>query len=206
MRKVVLSSGNQHKINEIKDILKDLNFEVVSKNDIGFRDFDVEEDKITLEGNAFKKAEELHKLVKGIVLADDTGLFVNALNGEPGVYSARYAGEPASDKSNRELLLKNLKDVPAEKRTAYFKTVIAIVFEDGRKVMAEGRVDGKIGYEEKGQNGFGYDSLFIVENTNKTFAEMSEEEKNKISHRARALMNLKKKLEDMVSENNSNKR
>lgn len=206
MRKVVLSSGNQHKINEIKDILKDLNFEVVSKNDIGFRDFDVEEDKITLEGNAFKKAEELHKLVKGIVLADDTGLFVNALNGEPGVYSARYAGVPASDKSNRELLLKNLKDVPAEKRTAYFKTVIAIVFEDGRKVMAEGRVDGKIGYEEKGQNGFGYDSLFIVENTNKTFAEMSEEEKNKISHRARALMNLKKKLEDMVSENNSNKR
>ncbi len=206
MRKVVLSSGNQHKINEIKDILKDLNFEVVSKNDIGFRDFDVEEDKITLEGNAFKKAEELHKLVKGIVLADDTGLFVNALNGEPGVYSARYAGVPASDKSNRELLLKNLKDVPAEKRTAYFKTVIAIVFEDGRKVMAEGRVDGKIGYEEKGQNGFGYDSLFIVENTNKTFAEMSEEEKNKISHRAMALMNLKKKLEDMVSENNSNKR
>ena len=206
MRKVVLSSGNQHKINEIKDILKDLNFEVVSKNDIGFKDFDVEEDKTTLEGNAFKKAEELHKLVKGIVLADDTGLFVNALNGEPGVYSARYAGVPASDKSNRELLLKNLKDVPAEKRTAHFKTVIAIVFEDGRKVMAEGRVDGKIGYEEKGQNGFGYDSLFIVENTNKTFAEMSEEEKNKISHRARALMNLKKKLEDMVSENNSNKR
>lgn len=205
MRKVVLSSGNQHKINEIKDILKSLNFEVVSKNDIGFKDFDVDEDKTTLEENAFKKAEELHKLVKGIVLADDTGLFVDSLNGAPGVYSARYAGEPTSDKNNRELLLKNLKDVPVEKRTAHFKTVIAIVFEDGSKMMAEGRVDGKIGFEEKGLNGFGYDSLFIVEDTNKTFAEMPEEEKNKISHRARALINLKKKLEDIVSENNCNK-
>jgi len=195
IRKIVLSSGNKHKIEEIKYILRDMPFEVVSKDDLGYKDFDVVEDGVTLEENAFKKAEELHKLVNGIVLADDTGLFVDALNGEPGVYSARYAGEPASDKNNRLMLLENLKGFPMEKRTAHFKTVIAVVFEDGTKMTAEGRVNGKIAFEERGQNGFGYDSLFIVSDTGKTFAEMYEEEKNKISHRARALINLKEKLE-----------
>lgn len=197
IRKIVLSSGNKHKISEIKDILKDMPYEIISKNDLGYEEFDVEEDGDTLEKNAFKKAEELHKLIKGIVIADDTGLFVDALNGEPGVYSARYAGEHCSYKDNNILLLKKLKDVPLEKRTAYFKTVIAVVFEDGSKITAEGTVNGKIDFEERGQNGFGYDPLFIVEETGETFAEMSDEEKNKISHRARALMNLKKKLEDL---------
>ncbi|MGD9566741.1 MAG: XTP/dITP diphosphatase [Sedimentibacter sp.] len=195
IRKIVLSSGNKHKVSEIKDILKDMPFEVVSKDDLGYIDFDVTEDGKTLEENAFKKAEELHNTVEGIVLADDTGLFVDALNGEPGVYSARYAGEPTSDKNNRVLLLKNLKDVSMEKRTAYFKTVIAVVFDDGSRMTAEGTVKGKIALSERGQNGFGYDSLFIVEDTGKTFAEMTDEEKNQVSHRARALMNLKKKLE-----------
>lgn len=205
IRRIVLSSGNKHKINEIKFILKDMPYEVLSKDELGFTDFDVEEDGKTLEENAFKKAEELHRLVKGIVIADDTGLFVHALNGEPGVYSARYAGEPVSYKNNNILLLKNLKEVPAEKRTAHFKTVIAVIFEDGSRMTAEGRVDGKIAFEERGENGFGYDPLFIVEETDKTFAEMSDEEKNIISHRARALMNLKEKLED-AGENTSNQR
>jgi len=204
IRKVILSSGNKHKITEIKDIFENMPFEVVSKNDIGYEDFDVEEDGSTLEENAFKKAEALHGLVKGIVIADDTGLFVDALNGDPGVYSARYAGEPVSYKDNNNLLLRNIKDVPAEKRTAHFKTVIAVVFEDGSR-MTEGTVSGKIAFEERGQNGFGYDPLFIVEDTGKTFAEMTEEEKNKISHRARALMNLRKKLEE-TGENISNQR
>lgn len=203
IRRIVLSSGNKHKITEIKHILRDMPFEVVSKDDLGYTDFDVVEDGKTLEENAFKKAEELHRLVGGIVIADDTGLFVDSLNGEPGVYSARYAGEPVSNKNNNILLLKNLMNVPVEKRTAHFKTIIAIIFEDGRRIMAEGRVDGKIGFEERGKNGFGYDPLFIVEETEKTFAEMTEEEKNQISHRARALMNLKEKLED-VGENISN--
>lgn len=203
IRKVILSSGNKHKISEIKDILKNMPFEVVSKDALGYEDFDVEEDGETLEANAFKKAEELHRLVNGIVIADDTGLFVDALNGEPGVYSARYAGEPVSYTENNNLLLKNLEGVPTEKRTAHFKTVIAVVLEDGSNFTAEGAVNGKIAFEEKGQNGFGYDPLFIVENTGKTFAEMTEEEKNKISHRARALMNLKEKLED-IGENISN--
>ncbi len=204
IRKVVLSSGNKHKISEIKDILKNMPFEVISKDDLGYEDFDVVEDGETLEANAFKKAGELHRLVKGIVIADDTGLFVDALNGDPGVYSARYAGETVSYKENNNLLLKNLKDVPMEKRTAYFKTVIAVIFEDGSKITAEGTVCGKIAFEERGQNGFGYDPLFIVEDTGRTFAEMTDEEKNKISHRARALMNLKEKLEG-IGENISNK-
>ncbi len=196
MRKVILSSGNKHKISEIKDILKGMSFEVVSKDDLGYTDFEVEEDGNTLEENAFKKAEELHRLVKGIVIADDTGLFVDALNGDPGVYSARYAGEPVSYEENNILLLRNLKDVPTEKRTAHFKTVMAVIFEDGRRMSAEGRVDGTIAFEERGKNGFGYDPLFIVEDTGRTFSEMTEEEKNNVSHRARALRNLREKLEE----------
>jgi len=203
--KIILSSGNKHKINEITDILKNMPFDVVSKDELGYKDFDVVEDGSTLEENAFKKAEELHMLVKGIVIADDTGLFVDALNGEPGVYSARYAGESVSYKDNNNLLLKNLKNVPMEKRTAKFKTVIAVVFEDGSKIMAEGTCSGKIAFEERGENGFGYDPLFIVDGVDKTFAEMTEEEKNKISHRAKALLNLKKKLEE-TSESSGIKR
>lgn len=203
--KIILSSGNKHKINEIKDILKNMPFDVVSKDDLGYKDFDVVEDGSTLEENAFKKAEELHMLVKGIVIADDTGLFVDALNGEPGVYSARYAGESVSYKDNNNLLLKNLKNFPMEKRTAKFKTVIAVVFEDGKRIMAEGTCSGKIAFEERGENGFGYDPLFIVDGVDKTFAEMTEEEKNKISHRAKALLNLKKKLEE-TSESSGIKR
>lgn len=202
-RQIILSSGNMHKISEIRNILKDMPFEIVSKDDLGYEDFDVVEDGETLESNAFKKAEELHNLVDGIVIADDTGLFVDALSGEPGVYSARYAGEHVSYKENNKLLLKNLEGIPIEKRTAYFKTVMAVVFEDGKKIIAQGCVKGKIAFEEKGENGFGYDPLFIVEDTGKTFAEMTAEEKNKVSHRARALMNLKEKLE-VLDENTGN--
>lgn len=196
MRKIILSSSNSNKIIEIRDILKNMPFDVISKDDMGYGHFDVEENGKSLEENAFKKAEELHKLTGEIVIADDTGLFVDALNGEPGIYSARYAGEPVSYENNNNLLLKNLNGVPMRKRTAYFKTTIAVVFEDGKKMTAEGSLKGKIAYEKRGENGFGYDPLFIVEGTGKTFAEMTEEEKNKISHRAIALMNLREKLED----------
>lgn len=199
-RRIILSTGNLHKVNEIKGILKDMPFEVISKNDLGFKDFDVVEDGTTLKENALKKAEELHKLTKGIVIADDTGLYVDALDGEPGVYSARYAGENATDADNNKLLLNKLKDVPEEKRTAFFETVIAIVLEDGSKLMAEGICRGSIAFRERGERGFGYDPLFVVEGTNKTFSEMTEEEKNKISHRANALINLKDKLEALFED------
>jgi XTP/dITP diphosphohydrolase len=204
-RRIILSTGNVHKVNEIKGILKDMPFEVVSKDDLGYRDFDVVEDGSTLQENALKKAEELHKLTKGIVIADDTGLFVDALNGEPGVYSARYAGEDATYAENNILLLSKLKDVPKEKRTAHFKTVIAVILEDRSKLLAEGICRGHIALQERGTRGFGYDPLFVVEGTDKTFSEMTEEEKNKISHRANALINLKDKLEAVI-ENFGDKR
>lgn len=194
-RKIILSSGNEHKVREIKEILKDMSFEVVSKNDLGFKDFEVVEDGDTLEENAFKKVTELGKLVKGIIIADDTGLYVDALEGDPGVYSARYAGEPTSDERNNRLLLDNMMHIPMEKRTAVFKTVIAVMLETGEKIKAEGLCKGKIGFEPKGNNGFGYDPLFVVEETGKTFAQMSDQEKNQISHRAKALFNLRAKLE-----------
>jgi XTP/dITP diphosphohydrolase len=200
MRRIILSSGNKHKINEIKDILKDLPFEIVSKDDLGYKDFEVVEDGNTLEENAIKKAEELHKLTKGIVIADDTGLFVDVLKGQPGVHSARYAGEPVSYSANNQLLLKNLENVPKEGRGAYFKTVIAVIFENGNRLLVEGTIRGHIAFQERGTNGFGYDPLFVVEGTDRTFAELTEEEKNQISHRAIALKNLKEKLEAAIED------
>lgn len=199
IRKIILSSGNKHKIKEIKNILNDMPFDIVSKDDMGFSDLDVVEDGETLEENAFKKAVELSKLTNGIIIADDTGLYVDALDGQPGVYSARYAGEHVSYVDNNELLLKNLKNIPIEKRTAFFKTVVAVVLENGERLMTEGICKGKIALEPRGENGFGYDPLFVVEGTDRTFSEMTDEEKNEISHRAKALLNLKEKLEEIIS-------
>jgi len=204
-RKIILSSGNKHKVKEIKDILKKMPFDVVSKDEIGFEDFDVIEDGETLEENALKKATELKKLINGIVIADDTGLFVDVLDGQPGVYSARYAGENVSYIDNNNLLLENLKDVPLDKRTAHFKTVVAVLLENDEYFMAEGVLKGRIGFEPKGENGFGYDPLFILEGTDKTLSEITDDEKNKISHRAKALLNLKERLEKIAGENISTK-
>ncbi len=204
-RKIILSSGNKHKVKEIKDILKKMPFDVVSKDEIGFEDFDVIEDGETLEENALKKATELKKLINGIVIADDTGLFVDVLDGQPGVYSARYAGENVSYIDNNNLLLENLKDVPLDKRTAHFKTVVAVLLENDEYFMAEGVLKGRIGFEPKGKNGFGYDPLFILEGTDKTLSEITDDEKNKISHRAKALLNLKERLEKIAGENISTK-
>ena len=201
-RRIILSTGNLHKVNEIKGILKGMPFDVVTKDDLGYQDFDVVEDGKTLEENALKKAQELHKLTKGIVIADDTGLYVDVLKGEPGVYSARYAGENATYAENNKLLLNKLKDVPVEKRTAYFKTVIAVILEDGSRLMAEGICRGTIAFQERGKRGFGYDPLFVVED-GKPFLNDSGRE-NKISHRANALNNLREKLEEVI-ENSGDK-
>lgn len=131
MVRVVLSSGNQHKISELKSILGEFDLEVISKNDIGYEDFEVEEDGETLEENSMKKAMELWKKTGDIVIADDTGLFVEYLDGEPGVYSARYSGEDATYEDNNKLLLKKLENVPVQKRKAYFKTVVSIIDSEG---------------------------------------------------------------------------
>lgn len=191
---LILSTGNIHKVEEIKDILKDLSVEVLSKKDLGLQNLSIEEDGITLEENAIKKAKVLAKKVKGIVVADDTGLFVDYLNGMPGVYSSRYSGKNVTYEENNKKLLRELKGVPLEERTAYFETIIAIVAEDGKVRTVSGKCEGKIGFEPKGNEGFGYDPLFIVDGHDKTFAELGENVKNKISHRAKALEKFKKEL------------
>ena len=191
MREIVLSTDNVNKLREIREILEDLDIKIYGKSDIEGLDFEVIEDGDTLYDNALKKASAMAERVDFAVLADDTGLFVKALNGEPGVHSARYASEH-DDKKNREKLLNNLKD--KEDRSAYFKTEIILIDEDKNIIPIEGVCPGKISLEERGDNGFGYDSIFIPDGFDKTFAEMSHEEKNEISHRSRALKNLRDKL------------
>lgn len=191
MRKIVLSTDNKNKLREIREILEDLDVKIYGKSDIDGMDFEVIEDGDTLYDNALKKASAMAERVDYAVLADDTGLFVNALNGEPGVHSARYASEH-DDKKNIEKLLNNLKD--KDDRSAYFKTQIILIDEEKNIIPIEGVCPGKISLEEKGENGFGYDSIFIPDGYDKTFAEMSHEEKNEISHRSRALKNLRDKL------------
>lgn len=200
MKKLVLSTNNKGKIEELKNILQSLEVRVLSKSDIGLGELEVIEDGETLEANALKKAREIYINLEEkdntIVLADDTGLFVEALKGKPGVYSARYAGEDADPKKNNIKLLENLKGI--DKRQAYFETIIALILPGGKELTVSGRCYGKIGYEKKGENGFGYDPLFIVDGYNKTFAELDSSVKNKISHRALALNKVREKLQELV--------
>lgn len=187
MKEIVISTDNVDKLQEIKEILADFSLEILSKKDVGLGDLEVIEDQDTLKGNALLKARAIYKRVHKSVLADDTGLFVEALNGAPGVYSARYAGEDCSYKDNREKLLADLKGVPREKRGAYFETCIVYIDERGEEHSVHGRVKGFILTEERGTGGFGYDAVFMPEGETRSFSEMREKEKNAISHRKRAL-------------------
>jgi XTP/dITP diphosphohydrolase len=157
MRKLVIASDNQNKVNEIKEILKGLPLEILSKNEVGLKNLVVEEDGDTLLENSFKKAREIAKQIDWIVVADDTGLFVEDLCGEPGIYSARYAGEDGNDKKNVELLLKKLN---GKESKAYFETVISLITEDKKEYTASGRCYGKIVATPRGESGFGYDPVF----------------------------------------------
>ena len=199
-RKLILSTGNKDKVKEIKDILKNLNIEILSKSDIGLGDFDIEEDGDTLEENSIKKAIELKKKTPFMVMADDSGLFVDVLNGGPGVYSSRYGGEEGNYKKNNEKLLYNMKEVPLEKRKASFFTTIALVTEEGEIITVEGQCNGHITFEPRGKREFGYDPLFVPEGYSKTFAELDEKEKNKISHRALALEKIRNTLINLLKE------
>ncbi len=194
MQTIIFSSGNAHKLNEVRNFFEDLNLEILGIKDCNIENFEVEEDRDTLEGNAEKKALELFDIVQKPVFSDDTGLFVEALNGEPGVYSARYAGEDADFKKNRDKMLKEMQGIKFENRKAYFKTVIAYVDIDRKVHFFEGRVDGFISETEKGDNGFGYDSIFYLPEKNKCFGEMNIDEKSNNSHRVKALKNFKKFL------------
>lgn len=199
MKRIILASNNLKKIKEIKEILKGYPYEIYSLKDMDI-DIDVEEDGLTFEDNAKKKATEIHQylLSKGesnfIVLADDSGLEVDCLNGEPGVYSARYAGEHGNDYKNNIKLLQEMKNFKGDERSARFVCVIVVVFEDGSVKTVRGEVEGYIIEEMKTEGGFGYDPLFFYKGFNKTFGEATPEEKNSISHRGNAL----KKLKDIL--------
>ncbi len=189
--KLVIASNNKNKIREIKSIIGGFFTDIKTLSELGL-DIEVAETGETFEENALLKAREIMRVTKMCALADDSGLCVNALNGAPGVYSARYAGEGHDDKLNNELLLKNLNG--ATDRSAYFISTIALVYPDGKELITEGRVQGRILIEPDGENGFGYDPLFYSDELKKSFGVASPEEKNGVSHRARALNALKEKL------------
>ncbi len=181
--RIILSTDNAHKLKEIAELL-DGKAELLSKTEAGFGDLHPVEDGDTLEANAFIKIKDIDCGEDDVIIGDDTGLFVHALNGEPGVYSARYAGLEGNDEKNREKLLKAMEGV--EDRSAFFKTVIAV--KRGKEnYTVEGVCPGRIINEERGSAGFGYDPIFVPEGEEKTFAEMTDDEKNAISHRGRAL-------------------
>ncbi|MBR3003270.1 MAG: RdgB/HAM1 family non-canonical purine NTP pyrophosphatase [Clostridia bacterium] len=182
---IILASNNENKLREIKEKIKNLDIEIISQKEAGF-DIEVEETGTTFEENAILKAEAIYNLTKKPVIAEDSGLEIDALNGEPGVFSKRYAGPNATNEEKIEKVLNLLKDVPDEKRTARFKCVGCYIDEHGQKHIFEGKVEGKIGFEPHGYDGFGYDPIFICK-FGKTFAEISSEEKNKISHRGRMI-------------------
>ena len=191
--KVILASNNKNKIREMAQILEPFGMEVISQRDAG-ADFEVEENGTTFRENAQIKAAAVFERLNAPVIADDSGLMVDALGGAPGVYSHRYAGENATDKDRCEKLLSELAGVPEEKRTARFICEICFIDEKGEKHFFTGKCEGIIGTEEKGENGFGYDPVFYVGGV--SLAEMTDDEKNSISHRGEALRLMKKYLEE----------
>lgn len=191
MTTIILASNNKDKVKEVKEILKEYN--IISLKDAGI-DLDVEENGTTFEENALIKARAVCKLTGQLTMADDSGLEIDYLNKEPGVYSARYMGENTDYHIKNANLIQRLDGVPDEQRTARFVCAIAAAFPDGRVETVRGTMEGRIGYEEKGANGFGYDPIFFLPEYGCTSAELSMEEKNKISHRGKALQAIKEEL------------
>ena len=193
MKKVIFATGNEGKMKEIREILGDLDIELLSLKDAGIH-ADIVEDGKTFEENAQIKARTICDMTGEIVLADDSGLEIDYLNKEPGIYSARYMGEDTSYHIKNAKLIERLEGVPEEKRTARFVCAIAAVLPDGRELTTRATIEGRIGYEEKGTNGFGYDPIFYVPEFGKSTAELTEEEKNQVSHRGKALELMKEEL------------
>lgn len=199
--KIIFATGNEGKMKEIRMILSDLQIPVLSMKEAGIV-VDIVEDGTTFEENAVIKAQEIAKYVKKeenvVVLADDSGLEIDYLNKEPGIYSARYMGEDTSYTIKNANLIERLDGVPDEKRTARFVCVIAAALPDGNSMITRGTIEGIIGYEERGENGFGYDPIFYLPEYQCYSAELAQEEKNKISHRGKALELMKEQLRNMI--------
>ena len=194
--KVVLASRNPHKLVEIDAITRKLGIELILQSELGI-DIDVEETGTTFEENSFLKAEAVMKASGMSALADDSGIVVDALNGEPGVYSARYGGDPSmTDHDRKMLLLKNTEHVPDGQRQAAFVAVITMVTPDGQVIQARGEIHGELTREPRGENGFGYDPIFYYPPAGMTTAEMDPEAKNQVSHRANALKVFYEKMKE----------
>ena len=191
---VVIATSNTHKLDEIKKILLGFPFEIKSMSEVGLGGLEIIEDGNSFEENALIKAKTVMEKTGYASIADDSGLEVDAINKAPGIYSARFAGENASDAQNNEKLLNLISDVPEELRTGRFVCAIVMVFPNGESIVTRGTCEGSIGFAPTGNGGFGYDPLFIVPEYNKTFGEIPAEIKNKISHRANALKELKDSL------------
>ncbi|MBT9249462.1 XTP/dITP diphosphatase [Bacillus halotolerans] len=194
MKEAIIATHNPGKVKEFKEILEPKGYEVKSLAEIGFTD-EIEETGHTFEENAILKAEAVAKAVNKMVIADDSGLSVDNLGGRPGVYSARYAGEQKDDQANIDKVLSELRGIEKEQRTARFRCALAVSIPGEETKTVEGHIEGYIAEEPRGEYGFGYDPIFIVKDKDKTMAELTSDEKNKISHRADALKKLSKLLE-----------
>jgi XTP/dITP diphosphohydrolase len=192
----MVATQNRGKVREIKKVMKGLGFRILSLNDFSGVP-QIEEDGKNFLENALKKARFYSRYFGRLTLADDSGLEVDVLRGRPGVYSARYAGEGASTQENNRKLLKEMEAIPLSKRGARFKCVLALVSPEGKEVVVEGSCRGRIGFKEIGKKGFGYDPLFVLPSYGKTMAQLSVEEKNRISHRGKALRKLRKIIEGL---------
>ncbi len=186
MKEIIIATNNQNKVREMKQKLSAFGINAISQSEAGI-DIEVEEIGTSIEENSTLKAEAIYNIVHKPVIADDGGLCVDYLNGAPGIYSHRFAGENATDEDRRNKILKELEGVPDEKRTARFKCCICYIDENGEKHYFIGVAEGKIGFVSQGSNGFGYDPIFHYEGGERSFAEFSPEEKNAVSHRGKAL-------------------
>ncbi|MBQ8558707.1 MAG: XTP/dITP diphosphatase [Tyzzerella sp.] len=201
-RKIIFATGNENKMKEIRMILSDLGMPILSMKEAGIN-VDVVEDGTTFEENALIKATEIAKYVDNcIVLADDSGLEIDYLNKEPGIYSARYAGENTSYDIKNNLLLERLAGVPDEKRTARFVCAVAAAFPDGTTEVVRGTIEGRIGHEIIGENGFGYDPIFYLPEYGCTTAQMDPDKKNELSHRGNALRAMRAIMEKKYENTN----
>lgn len=196
--RIIFATGNEGKMREIRKILGDMDLEICSMKEAGIQ-VDIIEDGRTFEENAVIKAKAVAAQTRAIVLADDSGLEIDQLNKEPGIYSARYLGEDTPYAIKNRNLIDRLNGVPDEKRTARFVCAIAAVMPDGEVITSHGVIEGMIGYEEKGNNGFGYDPIFYVPEYGCSTAELSDEQKNQISHRGKALEAMKSELKKRMS-------
>lgn len=203
MRKIIFATSNQNKMKEIREILADFPVEIISLKEAGIN-VDIEEKGITFEENAVIKAETIERLTGAIVLADDSGLEIDYLNKEPGIYSARYMGEDTSYHLKNMNLVQRLEGVPDEQRTARFVCAVAAAFPDHDTVTVLGTIEGRIGYNEEGSNGFGYDPIFYLPEYGCTTASLPPEEKNAISHRGKALRLIKTVIGSYLAEHGGN--